>query len=231
MNDTDLNLGNVVALKSKDVEMGHPTITLVTRYWDSLRAGRLVPQREEIDPREIQNALSYSFILDRTRPGSVRFRLSGMHLNDVLGMEARGMPVRALCDVPYRQRFMEKVEQVFEKPALLEADLRADKGRAGAMRARLVLLPLSTHGAKGVEVNRALGIFVTDGPAIDPPTRFATRGFAITPLERGVSAFDSRRDLQPAGMAEDMSEFLLPAQAPERQVGKPKLRVLQGGKS
>lgn len=227
MMDTGSKIGNVVALNSKDAEMAHPLITSVSRYWDSLRAGRLVPQREEIDPREIQNALSYSFILDRTRPGSVRFRLSGMHLNDVLGMEARGMPVRALCDVPYRPRFMEQVERVFETPSILEADLRANRGGNDAVRARLALLPLSTHGG---EINRALGIFVCDSRVVNPPLRFTTRSFAMTPLTAGVSAFESRRALMPAGLAEDDAIFQPQRHVPIRREDGPRLRVVQGGK-
>ncbi|MEM9317607.1 MAG: PAS domain-containing protein [Pseudomonadota bacterium] len=229
MFETGPDSGNVIALNSEDAAMAHPLITSVTRYWDSLRAGRLVPQREEIDPREIQNALSYSFILDRTRPGSVRFRLSGMHLNDVLGMEARGMPVRALCEVPYRQRFMDQVERVFAEPALLEVDLRADQGKEAPVRARMALLPLSTNGA---EINRALGVFVTDSRVINPPMRFMTRGFALTPLEAGMPVLESRRSLQPAGMGEDMAFFHAPHTIPPRRSAEPpKLRVLQGGKS
>lgn len=227
MMDTGSPMGKVIAINSKDAEMAHPLITSVSRYWDSLRAGRLVPQREEIDPREIQNALSYSFILDRARPGSVRFRLSGMHLNDILGMEARGMPVRALCDVPYRQRFMEQVERVFETPSILEVELRADGGAEGPVRARLALLPLSTHGG---EINRALGIFVCDSRVIDAPMRFATRGFAVTPLTAGVSAFESRRALMPAGLAEEAAIFQPQRHVPLRRADGPQLRVVDGGK-
>lgn len=228
MMDTGSPSGKVIALKRKDAEMAHPIITNVTRYWDSLRGDRLVPQREEIDPREIQTALSYSFILDRARPGSVRFRLSGMHLNDVLGMEARGMPVRAICEIAYRPRFMEQVERVFEDPAMLEIDLRADQGKMEPVRARMALLPLSTHGG---EINRALGLFVTDSRVIDPPMRFATRGFAATPLTAGISVLESRRVLQPAGMAEEGAIFQPQRNVPLRQANGPTLRVVQGGKS
>lgn len=224
--DTGSTIGKVIALNSRDAEMAHPLITTVSRYWDNLRAGRVVPQREEIDPREIQNALSYSFILDRSRPGSVRFRLSGMHLNDVLGMEARGMPVRALCDVPHRQHFMEQVEQVFEMPAILEADLHAIRDD-GAVRARLALLPLSTFN--GV-VNRALGIFVCDSRVVNPPLRFAPRSFTMTPLTAGVSAFESRRALMPSGFAEEEAIFQPQRHVPIRRTEGPQLRVVDGGK-
>ncbi|MBF9033784.1 PAS domain-containing protein [Rhodobacterales bacterium HKCCE2091] len=213
--------------------MAHPTIGQVTRYWDGLRHGRLVPTREEIDPREIQEALPYSFILDRPRPGTVRFRLSGMHLNHVLGMEARGMPVRAICEVDYRKRLMEQVEAVFEDPALVEIELRADRGVFGALRATMALLPLRSGPGR---IDRALGVFITDGEVLDAPTRFMTRGFARTPLEAGVSVLDTtRRALHPAGLAEAAAPYDPPRQAPVPapvpRGTQPVFRVLDGGKA
>ncbi|MEZ5686504.1 MAG: PAS domain-containing protein [Paracoccaceae bacterium] len=46
-------------------------------YWEGLRQGRqAVPSRAEVDPRGIDRALEYSFILERVAPGMGRFRLS-----------------------------------------------------------------------------------------------------------------------------------------------------------
>lgn len=186
-------------------DMTHPLIDQVTRYWDGLRQGRVVPTREEVDPRAIQSALPNAFIVDRPRPGTVRFRLSGMHLNDVLGMEARGMPLRSLCEVAYRARLMDQVERVFEEPAMVVIDLRADRGILGIVKAKLALLPLRS-GAGAID--RALGVLVTDGIVHDGPTRFATRGFAVTSLRAGVKASDTAtRQLLPAGLAEDRNPF------------------------
>ncbi|MEM1421046.1 MAG: PAS domain-containing protein, partial [Pseudomonadota bacterium] len=61
--------------------MQHPGLSLVEAYWEGLRAGRLVPRRADVDPRGIDQALEYSFILERIAPGMARFRLAGMHLN------------------------------------------------------------------------------------------------------------------------------------------------------
>lgn len=228
MMDTGSTTGNVIALNSKDADMAHPLMQSVLHYWDTLRDGRLVPLREEIDPRAIQNALSYSFILDRTRPGSVRFRLSGMHLNEVLGMEARGMPVRVLCQVTHRQQFMAHVEAVFEKPAVMEAHLQAESQARDSIHARLMLLPLRTHSG---EINRALGVFVCDNLSVQPPVRFATMQYASTPLAEDRSVFDGIRSQHPAaGLAEEASVFQPQRHRPIRRHEGPKLRVLQGGK-
>ena len=62
-------------------------------YWDSLRKGRAVPDRADVEPKGIRRALDYAFILERIAPGAARFRLAGRHLVDLMGMEVRGMPV------------------------------------------------------------------------------------------------------------------------------------------
>lgn len=202
--------GKIVAFTAARIEMINPIVDQVIAYWDDLRGARLVPTREEIDPRAIQSALPNAFILDRPRPGTVRFRLSGMHLNDVLGMEARGMPVRAICEVPYRHRLMDQVEAVFETPSLLEVDLRADRGVLGVVKGKLAVMPLRSNNGR---IDRALGVFVTEGPVHDAPTRFATRGFAVTRLQHGIAARgSSKRELLPAGMAEDQAAYSAPAE-------------------
>ena len=73
-----------------------PVIKEVEAYWEGLRAGRLVPLRSEIDPREIRGALEHTFILEHTKLNEIRFRLAGNKLGDLLGMELRGMPAYAL---------------------------------------------------------------------------------------------------------------------------------------
>ena len=57
-----------------------------------------MPRRAEIDPRGIENALEYAFILERIAPGMARIRLAGIHLSDLMGMEVRGMPLTSFID-------------------------------------------------------------------------------------------------------------------------------------
>ena len=78
---------NVISMFGYKCETQFPAINEVEAYWEGLRMGRTVPMRSEIDPRGIERALEFTFILERIAPGLARFRLSGMHLNDLLGME------------------------------------------------------------------------------------------------------------------------------------------------
>ncbi|MCB2111761.1 MAG: PAS domain-containing protein, partial [Rhodobacteraceae bacterium] len=66
------------------------SISVVRAYWEALRAGREVPYRSEIDPRGIESALEHTFVLERIAPRIARFRLAGVHLCDLMGMEVRG---------------------------------------------------------------------------------------------------------------------------------------------
>ena len=68
----------------------------VRGYWEGLRKGSDLPRRDEIDPRGIVGALENTFLLERVAPGVARFRLAGMQLHDLMGMDVRGMPLTAL---------------------------------------------------------------------------------------------------------------------------------------
>ena len=60
---------------------------LVESYWEALRAGRPAPARGELDPRGMEDALEYAFILERDAPRTSRLRIAGRHLCDLAGDE------------------------------------------------------------------------------------------------------------------------------------------------
>ena len=158
-------------------------IKQVEAYWEGLRMGRLVPLRSEIDPRGIERALEFTFILERIAPGLGRFRLSGMHLNDLLGMEVRGMPFTSFFTPAARNMVTDALEQVFDGPQVAELTLTAEKGIGRpAMDAKVVLLPLRSDLG---EVTRVLGALVTDGQIGRSPRRFDVTDVQTKALERG----------------------------------------------
>lgn len=59
-------------------------------YWNEVRAGRLAPQRLEIEPSRIAGILSETFMLERTDAGAYHFRLAGTRLCELFGSELRG---------------------------------------------------------------------------------------------------------------------------------------------
>ncbi|SIS73667.1 PAS domain-containing protein [Phaeovulum vinaykumarii] len=139
-------------------------------YWEALRGGRPVPARSDVDPRGIERALEYTFILERVAPGMARFRLAGMHLSDLMGMEVRGMPLTAFFTPVARRQVAEALERVFQGPEVAELTLTAEAGIGKpSMNARLLLLPLKSDLG---DITRVLGCLVSAGEIGRTPRRF-----------------------------------------------------------
>lgn len=162
--------GTVVALSEYRKLKELPEILLVRSYWERLRAARPAPARREVDPSAIAPALGNAFILDQIAPGQAKFRVAGMHLCDLIGMEVRGMPLGTLFQVPAREQLATVVAETFGGQVTLSLRLRADQGLGRpALDAQMLLLPLlDRHGA----TTRALGCLVATGSIGFPPRRF-----------------------------------------------------------
>lgn len=158
----------------------YPHLNQTRAYWEALREPGALPQRTAIDPRGLTGALEQVFLVERIAPGLARFRLAGMHLLDLMGMEVRGMPLSSLFDAPARSRLAEALETVFTTPAVLEIWLEAERGIGRpALSGRMVLLPVT--GSQG-EPSLALGCIETHGTVGRCPRRFAIAGLVKEPL-------------------------------------------------
>ena len=212
--------GNVVSLSNYQANIQFPVVREVEAYWEGLRHGRQVPLRSEVDPRGIENALEYAFILERIAPGIARFRLAGMHLNDLMGMEVRGMPITAFFRPEGRKSISLALENLFEKPEKIELDLTAERGIGKPpLDARLLMLPLKSDLG---DVSRALGCLVSVGQIGRTPRRFEMRDEAqIAQLAHDNPSYvppPAPSEAPVAGMAEEAAPF-----TPKR----PNLRVVK----
>ena len=70
--------------------MQQKTLQALYGYWNELRAGRLAPQRLEIEPSRIAGILSETFMLERIDAATYRYRLAGTRLCEMFGSELRG---------------------------------------------------------------------------------------------------------------------------------------------
>jgi hypothetical protein len=166
---------NVVSLDAARAVRHQPVLALVEDYWESLREGRRVPARDEVDPRPLSGALSRAFLVERIAPGQARFRVAGSHLGDLMGLELRGMPVSALFEPEARVRLSEALEAAFATPAVVRLAL-ASAGGIGrpALAGGMVLLPLVDRG----EVRAAFGALSMGEHTGRPPRRIAIRSLA-----------------------------------------------------
>ena len=238
--------GKVVALADAASGALFPALTALETYWQGLRGPRLVPARSEVDPRAIQDTLEYAFILERIAPGHARFRLAGMHLNDLMGMEVRGMPLTAFFAPDARPRVSQALEQVFDAPAIARLSLSGPRGLGRpALEARLLLMPLRSDLG---EVSRALGALVSVGSIGRAPRRFGVAAQEITPIARTdhqgdwrIGGWSRMQSEDPAGpppakapqprpqeFAEEQAPYS-PEPRPIHSPGKPMLYVIDGG--
>lgn len=202
--------------------MHFPIANEVEAYWQGLRQGRTVPLRSEVDPRGIERALEFAFIAERIAPGIARLRLAGTHLNDIMGMEVRGMPVTAFLTPDARATLSPALEDLFQGPEILDLTLSGERGIGKPpLEARMLMLPLESDLG---DVSRALGCLVTKGTIGRTPRRFTIQSLRLTSLQDGrVREAETNAAAASAdGFAEDGADF----GAPPRYAGKPKLRLV-----
>lgn len=215
-------------ISKRPPERGHgmtfPAVAQVDAYWEGLRQGRPMPARAEVDPRGLEMALEYAFILEQIAPGLGRLRVAGMHLSDLLGMEVRGMPISAFFLPEARNRLSEILRDVAQSPMVADLTLKSDRGIGQSpLCARLFLAPLSTGPDTAP---RLLGCLQSEGDIGRTPRRFSiesvqSRRIIATKTEPEPVARQKREAPEPyPGFAEPAPAF---AAAPTQKVtGKTK---------
>lgn len=164
----------------------------VLSHWENLRDGRLVPKRSEIDPRELRNALNYTFILEADAPDNIRFRLAGSKLCDCMGMEMRGMPAYSMIQLGGRNSFNEAIQTCLSHPQMLS--FRMQPG------ASMILLPMADEDDN---ISRILGCVTVDANHPDFPTRFDVLSMSRTRIIAAKSMIPEPVN----GLAEDQQSF------------------------
>ena len=216
-----------------------PEIQRVEAYWESLRRGRLVPLRSEIDPRGLSGVLENAFVLERIAAGLARFRVAGSQFTKMMGMEVRGMPISAAFTPDGRTKLSDALEAVFAEPACVTLDCVSETGIGRPpLSARMVLLPLRCDLG---EVSRVLGALALDGEVGRTPRRLDVAGIEhrtltgyaeapviparVTPATTPARAQDLA-DAAAAYAAETTTATPAPSQTPRRKSERPWLRLV-----
>ncbi|WP_175484759.1 PAS domain-containing protein [Jannaschia pohangensis] len=189
-----------------------PLLEEAWRYWTSLREGSDLPRRAALDPHAMRLILGHAMILDQVRHGTVRVRLGGHVMHDLMGMDVRGLPIRAFFDVADRTRVVDQIEQVFDTPASLELDLISD-GKEGIVTGRMLVLPLLDAAG---QPTKALTVMVTDRMVRDTPRRFSLTNATLVPLAGARNGAGPQRrltdhhlpvEISALGLAEGQTPF------------------------
>ncbi|WP_193222047.1 PAS domain-containing protein [Amylibacter sp. SFDW26] len=160
MQNTKPKTGVILQMPAAKQPMKDKIADEVLSHWESLRNGRLVPKRSDVDPRALKKALNYTFILEQHTNGDLKFRLAGSKVCDCMGMEVRGMPAHAIIDVQDRDRFQSALHRLQKVSEII--DMQLTQG------ARLILLPLSDENN---DVSRVLGCLIANPDRPVFPTR------------------------------------------------------------
>ncbi|MFV0408286.1 MAG: PAS domain-containing protein [Paracoccus sp. (in: a-proteobacteria)] len=209
-NGTHRDGDNIVQLNPHGAPDPARILADLRSYWDSLRRGRAVPDRTDVEPGGIRSALDYAFILERIAPGAARFRLAGRHLVDLMGMEVRGMPVCSLLQSGSRGRLSDVLETVFKGPQIAEIVLQSNPQYSRPpLTGRMLFLPLKSDLG---DITRALGCLVSEGEIGHGPRRFDITEDTVFPV------IDGARPIQPHPNA--FHDEMAPWRVPSRTQGE-----------
>src|SRR5271165_2664543 len=126
-------------------------------YWDTLRAGRNAPERNDIDPGAIRGVLADTFVLDFDPKRGFPFRIAGSRANALFLRELRGFPFLQLWRESDRGRIEAAVRCVADstQPQLLGGEASAPG--LESLEIETTLLPLRHHGSAHSRVLGSIG--------------------------------------------------------------------------
>ncbi|HLI10964.1 MAG TPA: PAS domain-containing protein [Alphaproteobacteria bacterium] len=147
-----------------------PVLAGMLRYWESKRAGRAMPRRDDIDPMEIPKLLPYLSLAEVGEEGRrFRYRLVGTAVVEAYGLDYTGLYVDELLSGD-RRAFVESLCRtvVTEKRPLFARSEYSTKGkhpfgREPSISAHRVMMPLSENGTDVSMILTAFS-FISDSP-------------------------------------------------------------------
>lgn len=192
--------------------MRHQAIRTLVRYWDDLRGTRAAPDRSAVDPAAIRSVLGDTFILEGNAQRGFPFRLAGTRVCALFASELKGRPFLDLVSNGDKEAMKRLLDDVVVASVPINGGLRADVPGRESVNLEFVLLPLRLAAR---QESRLMGAIVS----LAPPYWIGTSTLAPVTLVT-TRIIDPRRELP------RLVQPTHPAQA-----GRPKLVLLEGGRS
>ncbi len=124
-------VSDINQLSQVDSQILHPGTRLLFRHWETVRAERAAPKRDDLDLRHIRSLLPNVLIIEREEgDDNYRWRLAGTDLCHIFRRELTGQDALALGDRFERQTIRKLYQSVITslQPCLLRYKLTTDTG-------------------------------------------------------------------------------------------------------
>lgn len=123
-------------------------------YWNKLRGSRSAPDRRDIDPTQIRDALASTFILELNEIDEFDFRLAGSHICAAYARELKGRSFTRLWHQRDRDAIDTLIRAVTEDHAVALVTFQGTSESNARIAMETVLLPIRHNG---VTSSRLLG--------------------------------------------------------------------------
>lgn len=139
--------------EGQDTQMLHPGSRQLFRYWETLRAEKAYPRREDVDFAAIKAVMPDLVIIERDHlRKSFRYRLAGSRVCALFGINLTGTDVFLAWDhfeTDVIRRHLEIALTRFQ-PAVIRMRLTTDRDQQ--MAAELVVLPVQMQNSNRVQL-------------------------------------------------------------------------------
>jgi hypothetical protein len=189
--------------------MKHAASQELFAYWENRRGGRRAPERADIEPGAIRQALSDTFFLEFSDAhGSYSFRLAGTRVCALFGRELKGESFLDLWAPESRHSITDLLTISADESVGTVAGVTAQNPTGEQIDLELLLLPL---GIRRPSLARTIGVLAP----LKPPQWLGTSAI-------GALMLGSRRHIGAVAKTRLLPRFMAPRRG---------LVVLQGGRS
>jgi hypothetical protein len=124
----------------------HGSSSLLYAHWNERRGPRTAPERADVDPGAIRQALGDCFVIAFDAAAGHPFRLAGTRLCDLFGRELKGEPFSGLWVPEDRAGACALLSLVADEATPLIAGVTGVTGAKDTVELELLVLPLRHHG-------------------------------------------------------------------------------------
>lgn len=127
--------------------MQKPSTRTLYDYWNSIRGARSAPDRKDIDPTRIREALANTFILELDESDKFSFRLAGSHLCTAYCRELKGRSFSALWHERDHDAMETLLRAVTEDHAVALVTFQGTTALHTKVSFETILMPLRHNGS------------------------------------------------------------------------------------